>query len=137
MKKPGLRLRMRSAKRFQNACGIHAMVSMRDVAAFAVGAAVHPAAARNATIVVAGPQAHTWTEVVKIAEDVRSEPIELQYVAAGEPLPGLPEVAGQLAAQFETYETVIDMSDTCARFGIELMTVEAFLRQLLRPTLEA
>ena len=33
MKKPGFFARMRSANSFQNACGIHAMVSTRNAAA--------------------------------------------------------------------------------------------------------
>ncbi|HEX2166430.1 MAG TPA: SDR family oxidoreductase, partial [Longimicrobiales bacterium] len=66
----------------------HAMVSMRDVAAFAAAAVVHPSS-RDRTIVIAGPQAHTWTEVVGLAGSVLDREIEVRYVERGEPLPGL------------------------------------------------
>ena len=114
----------------------HAMVSMRDVASFAVAATTHPAA-RNATVVIGGPEAHTWTEVVQIAEQVSGRPIELQYVERGEPLPGLPAIAAQMAAQFETYETVIDMTGPCDTFGVQLTSVADYLQQALRPSIDA
>jgi uncharacterized protein YbjT (DUF2867 family) len=110
----------------------HAMVSLRDVARFATSALTQPAA-RNATVVIGGPQALTWTEVAKLAESVIGRPIEVQYAAPGEPLPGLPPVAAQLAAQFETYETDFDTSATAATYGVRLTTVEEFLRQMLQP----
>jgi uncharacterized protein YbjT (DUF2867 family) len=110
----------------------HAMVSMRDVAAFAVAAVDHPAA-RNATQVIGGPQAFTWTEVVERAKSVQGRDLEVRYVAPGEPLPGLPPIAAQLAAAFETYETVIDMGEATATYGVRLTTVEEFLRATLMP----
>lgn len=110
----------------------HSMVSMRDVAAFAVAAVSHPDA-RNSTIVVGGPEAQSWTEVVKRAETVLGRTIELEYVAPGEPLPGLPPMVAALAAQFETYDSEIDMDSTAAKYGVELTTTEQFLHQMLQP----
>ncbi|HSK18694.1 MAG TPA: SDR family oxidoreductase [Longimicrobiales bacterium] len=110
----------------------HAMISMGDVAAFAVASVTHPAA-RNTMLVLGGPQAHTWTDVVRLAELVLGRAVELRYVPPGEALPGLPPVASQLAAQFETYETVIDTSAASATFGVPLTSVEAFLRRSLHP----
>lgn len=110
----------------------HTMVSMRDVAAFAVGALTNPAA-RNATVVIGGPQAVTWTDVVKVAESVLGRTIEIRYVPPGEPLPGLPAVVSELAAQFETYETAFDTSATAATHGVRLTTIEEFLHQMLKP----
>jgi len=107
-------------------------VSKRDVAAFAVGALTNPAA-RNATVVIGGPQAVTWTDVVKVAESVLGRTIEIRYVPPGEPLPGLPAVVSELAAQFETYETAFDTSATAATHGVRLTTIEEFLHQMLKP----
>lgn len=110
----------------------HAMVSIRDVAAFAVAAVTHPDA-RDTTIVIGGPEAYTWTEVVELAGSVLGRPIEIQYVEPGEPLPGLPPMVAGMAAQFETYETVIDMGPTAAKYGVRLTPMEEFLRQMLKP----
>jgi NADH dehydrogenase len=114
----------------------HAMISTRDVAAFTVAAVSNPAA-RNATLVVGGPDALTWTQVVERAESVLGHSLGVQYVAPGEPLPGLPPVAGQFGALFETYESVIDMSEATATYGVRLTTIDDFLRELLRPPIDA
>lgn len=114
----------------------HTMVSMRDVAAFAI-ASLSNADMRNATVVIGGPQAVTWTEVVNAAQTVLGRAIELQYVGPDEPVPGLPPVASQLAAQFETYETDFDTSATAASCGVRLTTVEEFLRLMLQKSVDA
>jgi NADH dehydrogenase len=110
----------------------HALVSMHDVAAFAVAALSHEAA-RNATIVIGGPQAYSWTEVVRLAESVLGRSIEIRHVPPGAPLPGLPPIAADLAAALETYETVIDMSAAVATYDVRLTTIEEFLQRMLRP----
>jgi uncharacterized protein YbjT (DUF2867 family) len=110
----------------------HAMVSMIDVAAFAVAALSHPDA-RNRTIVIGGPQAHSWKDVVALAESVLGRSVDVRYVEPGEPLPGLPPIVSELAAQFETYESDIDMSAATATYGVRLTTVEEFLHRLLKP----
>ena len=110
----------------------HAMISMGDVAAFVVASVTHPAA-RNTTLVLGGPQALTWTDVVRLAELVLGRAVELRYAAPGETLPGLPPIVSQLAAQFETYESVIDTSEASATFGVPLTSVEEFLRRTLLP----
>lgn len=110
----------------------HAMVSTRDVAAFVVAAVTNPAA-RNATLVIGGPEARTWTQVVELAGSVVGRSLDVQYVAPGEPLPGRPPIAAEMGAAFEMYETVIDMKETAATYGVQLTTIEAFLRGMLRP----
>lgn len=110
----------------------HSMVSAQDVAAFAVAALTTPEA-RNATIVIGGPNAHTWTEVVRVAESVVGRDVAINYIAPGEPLLGLPPLVTAMAAQFETYESVIDMSRVAAGFGVQLTPLEDFLRDMLNP----
>lgn len=110
----------------------HAMVAMRDVAAFVVAGVTHREA-RNRRIIIGGPEAYTWTEVVELAGSVLGRSIDVQYVAPGEPLPGLPPMVAGMAAQFETYETVIDMGPTAATYGVRLTPLEEFLRQMLQP----
>jgi NADH dehydrogenase len=110
----------------------HAMISQRDVAAFVVAAVTNPAA-RNTTLVIGGPDALTWTQVAERAESILGRSLDIRYVAPGEPLPGRPPVAGQFGALFETYESVIDMSDATATYGVRLTTIDDFLRALLQP----
>jgi uncharacterized protein YbjT (DUF2867 family) len=108
----------------------HALVSLRDVGAFAVGAVTNPEA-RDALLVIGGPEALTWTDVVEQAGAVVGRPLEVRYVEPGQPLPGLPPIAADLAAAFETYETVIDTSELAATFEVRLTSVKEFLSDML------
>jgi hypothetical protein len=57
-----------------------------------------------------------------------------QYVAPGEPLPGLPPMVAAMAAQFETYETDIDMRCVSRSvYGVRLTPLDEFLRGMLTP----
>jgi uncharacterized protein YbjT (DUF2867 family) len=108
----------------------HSMLSMRDAASFAVAVVDNPAA-RNATIVIGGPAAVSWTDVVAVAEDIVGRTIETRTVALGESIEGLPPgVAGMFSAM-ETYDSVIDMEETARRFGVTLTPLEEGLRAIL------
>jgi uncharacterized protein YbjT (DUF2867 family) len=108
----------------------HSMLSMRDAASFAV-AAVDTPAARNATVVIGGPAAVSWTDVVAAAEQIVGHPIETQSVALGQPVEGLPPgVAGMFSAM-ETYDSAIDMDETARTFGVTLTPLEEGLRAIL------
>lgn len=110
----------------------HTFVSLRDVAAFTVAAMSNPAAL-DRTIVITGPDALSWRDVVRVAERVLGRAIEVRYSALGEPLPGLPPVVSELATAFETYETVIDTRDVASAFGVRLTSVEEYVRGMLAP----
>lgn len=110
----------------------HAMISIRDVAAFTVAAVTSPAA-RDRLLVFGGPEALTWTQVVERAELVLGRRLEIRYVEPGEPLPGRPPIAAQLGAAFEMYETVIDSSGIAAELGVRLTTIDEFLHETLGP----
>ena len=61
----------------------HSFVAVRDVSAFAA-AAVGREAAKNSTVVIGGPQAVSWTDVVRVTEDVAERQLEVRYVEPGE-----------------------------------------------------
>jgi NADH dehydrogenase len=103
----------------------HSFIAERDVAAFAMAATDHPAA-RNTTMVVGGPDAVTFQEVVHAYEAVLGRSIPVQRVAPGEPIPGLPEPVWRIAAALETYDSPIPMDDTARTFGMTLTSVNAF-----------
>ena len=109
----------------------HSMISRRDVAQFIVAAVSNPAA-RNATLVIGGPEARTWTQVARLAESVLGRPLDVRYIAPGETLAGRPPIASQLGPVFETYESVIDMSGLAAEYGVRLTTIEEVLREMLK-----
>jgi uncharacterized protein YbjT (DUF2867 family) len=108
----------------------HSMISMADVAAFALASVSHPAAI-NRYLTLGGPQALSWRDVVSIYEQLLGRPVGIQTVAPGEVVPGLPPIAGGLMAAMDTYDSPLDMSETARIFGVELTSVEAFARRTL------
>ena len=112
----------------------HAFVSLQDVAAFTIAAASN-GAARNRTLVIGGPEAHSWVDVVGHAEDIIGDAIPIEFVAPGTALPGLPAVVSQLAAALESYETVFETAPLANEFGVELTSVQQFLRHMLQPAM--
>ncbi|MBA2572009.1 MAG: SDR family oxidoreductase [Gemmatimonadetes bacterium] len=106
----------------------HAFVSMDDVAAFAVAAVNNPRAL-NQYIAIGGPDAVSWRDVVGIFERVTGQEIPVRAVTPGEPLPGLPATVSQLAAGMESYDSPVDMSETARAYGVELTSVEEFVRR--------
>jgi uncharacterized protein YbjT (DUF2867 family) len=104
----------------------HAMVSMHDVAAFAV-AAVGNAAALNTRIPIGGPMAVSWSEVVQLCGRVIGRDLPVRSVALDEPIPGMPEQIVGMARAFETYDSPLEMDDTARQYGVSLTPVEAYL----------
>lgn len=108
----------------------HSMISMADVAAFAVASVGHPAAC-NRYLALGGPQALSWRDVVAIYEPLLGRGIPIQTVAPGELVPGLPPIASGLMAAMDTYDSPMDMAATARIFGVELTSVEAFAPRTL------
>jgi uncharacterized protein YbjT (DUF2867 family) len=108
----------------------HSMVSIADVAAFAVASVSHPAA-RNRYLAIGGPQALSWRDVVAIYEPLLGRAIPIQTVAPGEVVAGLPPVASGLMAAMESYDSPLDMAETASIFGVELTSVATFARRTL------
>jgi uncharacterized protein YbjT (DUF2867 family) len=106
----------------------HSFISNRDVAAFAVAAVDHPAA-RNQYLAIGGPEPLSWRDVVATYERVLGRSIPVEYVAAGEPVPGLPDPMPALLAGMETYDSVVEMEETSSTFNVPLRTLETFVRE--------
>lgn len=103
----------------------HAFVSVGDVATYAVTAVDHPAA-RNKAILIAGPAPYNWTKIVHTIGQVMGKSLPINYVAAGETVPLIPESMSSLMSAFETYEDSIDMSETATVYGIEPTPLATF-----------
>lgn len=108
----------------------HSMISMADVAQFAVACVGHPAAT-NRYVALGGPRALSWRDVVAIYEELLGRTVPIQTVAPGEMVPGLPPIASGLMAAMETYDSPLDMAETARTFDVELTSVEAFARRML------
>jgi len=106
----------------------HSFVSNRDVAAFAVAALDNPAA-RNDYLAIGGPEPLTWLDVVATYERVLDRSIPVEFVAMGEPVPGLPDPMPEMMAGMETYDTAIEMEETSRSFGVPLTTLEKFVQE--------
>jgi uncharacterized protein YbjT (DUF2867 family) len=68
----------------------HSFISNRDVAAFAAAAVGNPAA-RNEYLTIGGPEPLTWHDVVEVYERTLGRSVPVEFVALGEPVPGLPD----------------------------------------------
>jgi NADH dehydrogenase len=101
----------------------HTFVAEDDVAAFAT-AAVRSPVARNAHVLVGGPEALSFRDAVRIYERALGREIPVRTVAPGEPIPGVPPAVQGLVAAFETYDSPLPMEETARRFGLTLASVE-------------
>jgi NADH dehydrogenase len=113
----------------------HSFIAVADVAAFAVASIDHPAAI-NRRLVIGGPAALSWTEVVAKAGDIIGRRLEIDEIAPGSPIPTLPppvdQVIGNLAAGLEQQDVVIDTAATAQELGVTLTPAESVLANMLR-----
>ncbi len=105
-----------------------AFVAMGDVVAYAVAAVANPVA-HNQEILIAGAPAYSWTEAVAAVKRVLKRPIPVRYVQPGKPIPLVPSGMGQMLAALEMADSVVDMGETAAIYGIEPTSVDAFAWQ--------
>jgi len=110
----------------------HSFVAARDVAAFTVAAVGHPEAS-NRRIIIGGPEALSWHDVISAYERALGSPVRVEWIRAGELLPDLPPVPGLTAlvsgllAALETFDSAIDMTQTARTFGVRPTTVDELL----------
>jgi uncharacterized protein YbjT (DUF2867 family) len=109
----------------------HSFVAVPDVAAYAVAALARPAAAGQ-TLVVGGPEAVTWRDVVAEFEGVLGRAVPIRSVAPGEPVPGLPPALAELLAHLDTYDSVVDMTQTARTYGVTPTSLCDFVVDFLR-----
>lgn len=103
----------------------HSFIAERDVAAFAVAAALAPIA-RGETVSIGGPTAVSFRDAVAAYEAALGRPIPIETVPPGAPIPGVPEPVWGIAAAFDSYDSPMPMDETAARFGVQLTSLEEF-----------
>jgi nucleoside-diphosphate-sugar epimerase len=101
---------------------------MADAAACAVAAVDNPQAS-NQTILISDPAPHTWTEVVAVVGQTVGQPLPVNYVAPGAPIPLLPEAMGSLLAGMELADTELPSSDGMAALGVRATPLAAFAQR--------
>jgi uncharacterized protein YbjT (DUF2867 family) len=101
----------------------HSVVSMADVTAFATAAVDHPAA-RNAYLPIGGPDALSWRDIVAVCGQVVGRELPVQFVAIGEPVPGVVEAVRPLMWGLETYDSYVDTEEIARTSGVELTPLE-------------
>ena len=111
----------------------HSFIAVQDVAAFAVAAVGNPSA-RNRRLVLGGPDALSWTDVVAKTGEILGRPLEVESIEPGSPIPTLPppvdQVIGAFAAGLELHDVVFDTSDLAREFGVSLTPAETVLRRM-------
>ena len=111
----------------------HSFISNVDVAAFATAVLGRPAAI-NRRLLLGGPSAWSWTELVERLERRLGRTLTVRFAAPGGPLPGLPmplgQVIGIMLAGLESADVVIEMNPLYEELGITPKTVDAVLDDL-------
>ena len=108
----------------------HSLISVRDVAAFAVAAAGHPAAITQ-RLALGGPEPVTWRGIVEAFGQVLGQELPVRFVAPGEPIPGRPDIAPPLLAGMETYDSPVPMAETARTFGVQMTPLASTIRGML------
>lgn len=112
----------------------HSFIAVDDVAEFATRAAGDPAAAGR-RLVLGGPDALSWSDIVGKASAILGRPLPIQSIEPGQPIrtlpPPLDAAVGGLAATLEQQDVVIDASGLAREFGVTLTPAEVVLKRLL------
>lgn len=110
----------------------HSLVSMEDVAAYAVAVAGH-GAARDRTLPLGGAEPVSWRGIVTAVEKTIGRRLKVHHLAPGEPLPGQPATVSELAWGTEMYDSPVDMTELSQEFGIRPTSVEEYVRRAFGP----
>ncbi len=110
----------------------HSWVSDADVAKFIIGS-INNVEAKNQRLVIGGPEPLTFPDIVAAFERaLGNRAIQVNQVAPGQPIPGLPDFMSEMAAGLEFFDSPIDMTDISRRFGIRLVNIDEFARDFVK-----
>jgi uncharacterized protein YbjT (DUF2867 family) len=108
----------------------HSFVAARDVAAYAVAAIDH-AQAVGRELVIGGPQALSWQDVVATFQEALGRPVATRPVPLGTSAPGLPDAVSGVLTALETYDSPLDMTGLSRTFAVPPTTLGDFVRDFL------
>ncbi len=110
----------------------HSFISMQDVAKF-VTASIDNPAAMNRQLVLGGPQAVSWREILATFERVRGARVTSHWVAPGTEIAGLPPVMVAMLGTLETYDSPVESDKLAKEYAVSLTSVEQFARSAAPP----
>lgn len=105
---------------------LHSLVSMSDVARYAIAALDHADSAGE-TLVIGGPKPVSWHDIVAAFERELGREIAVSYAPIGAEVPGLAPMLVGLLTALEGYDTPLDMSRLSDRFGIQATSLADFV----------
>jgi NADH dehydrogenase len=105
---------------------MHSLVSMTDVAEYAV-AALDRDDAVGLALPVGGPEPLSWRDVVATFERELGREIAVNYVPIGAEVPGMAPLLVDLLSVLETYDSPLDMSGPSAQFGVKPTSLNDFV----------
>lgn len=109
---------------------LHSLISISDVAAFAVAAVGHPAAI-NQRLALGGPQPVSWRDIVTAFGQALGQELPVRFVPAGQPISGLPDIVPPVLAGMESYDSPIPMAETARILGVQQTPLLAAVRRML------
>lgn len=115
----------------------HSFIAVDDVAEFTSRAVGEPAAIGK-HLVLGGPDALSWSDIVAKTSEILGDPVPVTTIEPGDPIsslsPPLDRMAGALAANLEHQDVVIDSTEIARAFGVTLTPAEAVIRRALSRT---
>jgi NADH dehydrogenase len=112
------------------------LISLQDVAGFAVASLDNPAA-RNTVLEIGGPAALSQLQVVKLFEELSGRPFEVQHVPEAALVEQQQTAADPMQQSFaglmQTYARgdTVDMAETLKTFPVELISVRDYAQGAL------
>ena len=95
----------------------HSLVAMRDVAQYVLAAVEHPER-DGRVLVLGGPDAVSWRDVVAAFEQELGRRIPVRTVPPGQPVPGMTDLLAGFLALLESYDSRLEMADLAAQYGV-------------------
>ena len=108
----------------------HTFIAEHDVAAFAVAVVNNPAAV-NRRLLIGGPQALSWRDVIATYEKVMNRTIDVQFQQPGHVVGMLATAVQPLLAAMDHEETAFDTSVLAKEFGVPQTPLEPWVRASL------
>ena len=109
---------------------LHSLISIGDVAAYTTATINHPAAI-NKKLVLGGPEPLTWCGIVDAFGQVLGQELPIKFVALGETIPNLPEIASGVLTAMETYDSPIPMEETAGVYSVKMTPLISVIRRML------
>jgi hypothetical protein len=82
-------------------------------------------------LVIGGPEAVTWLDVVAAFERELHRELPIRNIPAGSPIPGQSGAVNALAAMLDSYDSPLDMTDLSRIFNVQPTTLAGFAHDLV------